>query len=106
RCGGDRKRSCERRRGRRLASAAERDVRPPLAGGGRPSRRADDAAACDDEAKIPADGWDELMHEPPVLAEPAAERRPLERRGELVAGLAEDDVAPPAAEPRLEHDGK
>src|SRR5581483_5659900 len=104
--GAERQRARERWKGDRLAASSECDVRAPLSRRGHAACGADDAASRDDGAKIPADRWDELLRERTVLAKPAVPGRLLERGVELRRRAAEDDVAPPASEPRLEDERK
>lgn len=100
--GGEREGAGQWRRREGLAVPAERDVRPPLAWSGDTSRCADDAPAGHDDADVPAERRDELLRECAVFAEPAAERRALEGGVEVGRRPAEDDVAAPAPEARLE----
>src|SRR5581483_7994716 len=78
----------------------------PFAGSRDAAGRADDAASGDDDADVPPDRWDELLRERAVLAKPLPEGGALECGVELRRGPAEDDIAAPASEARLEHEGE
>jgi hypothetical protein len=84
------------RRRRRLdgtEAAAERHVRPPLAGRGDAGRRADHLPAGDDDAKIMEPGRYELLDERPVSPEPGELLGLAEAPLEIGPSPAEEDVA-------------
>ena len=87
-----------------LAPAAEDDVGPPFAGSGDAPDRTRDASTRDDDADVVAVRRNQLLGDGAGRAEPASGREVGECLAELGLGLAEDDVAAPAAEARLEHD--
>ena len=66
--------------------------------------RADDDAAGDDEPEVVPGRRDQLLDERPVALEPGPAAHVLECPLELVLRLAAEDVHPPAAEARLDHD--
>src|SRR5262245_34220453 len=84
--------------------SAERDVRPPLAGRGDASDRADDGAASDDHAQVVAARRHDLLDKRAVPAEPRAATDRYEVAHELLGGVTADDVPSPAAEARLDDD--
>src|SRR5207248_4625452 len=108
----DRRRGCagKHARGRRDARTAvrapEADVGPPLFGRGDPLFGADDLAYRDENANVVAGGWHESLDEGASAPKPRTGGDVLEDAAEPVEGLAAVDVAAPAAEARLDHDGR
>jgi RNA polymerase primary sigma factor len=95
-----------RRRRHRQQSAAERDVGPPLAGGGDAPAGADDLAAGDDQPQVAAPRRDELLDDRAVAAKPRPLSNLVQGRCDGTIVGTEEDVASPAAEARLDDEGR
>ena len=85
---------------------AESFVRAPFAGRCLAPFRTDDTFPRDDHAEVVAERRHEFLDQHAVAAKPASVANRRQAPLELVRTAAQHHVSPPAAEPRLEHEGE